>query len=54
MKGFMVGRTLWADASLKWLAGELDDQAFIDEVAGNFAQLVDAWLERRALAQPAA
>ncbi|RQR59471.1 5-dehydro-2-deoxygluconokinase [Burkholderia sp. Bp9125] len=54
VKGFMVGRTLWADASLKWFAGELDDQALIDEVAGNFAQLVDAWLERRALAQPAA
>ncbi|RQR63441.1 5-dehydro-2-deoxygluconokinase [Burkholderia sp. Bp9126] len=54
VKGFMVGRTLWADASLKWFAGELDDQALIDEVAGNFAQLVDAWRERRALAQPAA
>ncbi|MXN73322.1 5-dehydro-2-deoxygluconokinase [Burkholderia sp. 4701] len=54
VKGFMVGRTLWADASLKWFAGELDDQALIDEVAGNFAQLVDAWLERRSLAQPAA
>ncbi|WP_107312330.1 bifunctional 5-dehydro-2-deoxygluconokinase/5-dehydro-2-deoxyphosphogluconate aldolase [Burkholderia metallica] len=50
VKGFMVGRTLWADASLNWFAGRIDDQALIDEVAGNFAQLVDAWLGRRAAA----
>ena len=31
-------------------AGRIDDQALIDEVAGNFAQLVDAWLGRRAAA----
>ena len=54
VKGFMVGRTLWADASLNWFAGRIDDQALIDEVAGNFAQLVDAWLGRRAAARAAA
>ncbi|MGC5806476.1 bifunctional 5-dehydro-2-deoxygluconokinase/5-dehydro-2-deoxyphosphogluconate aldolase [Ralstonia pseudosolanacearum] len=54
VKGFMVGRTLWADASLKWLRGDISDQAFIDEVAGNFAQLADAWLGRRADARSAA
>jgi 5-dehydro-2-deoxygluconokinase len=54
VKGFMVGRTLWADASLKWLSGQVGDQAFIDEVAGNFAQLVNAWLARRADSRPAA
>ncbi|EKS9818021.1 DUF2090 domain-containing protein, partial [Burkholderia cepacia] len=54
VKGFMVGRTLWADASLNWFAGRIDDQALIDEVAGNFAQLVDAWLGRRAAAARAA
>lgn len=43
VKGFMVGRTLWADASLNWLRGTIDDQAFIDEVASRFAQLADAW-----------
>ncbi|WP_322046738.1 bifunctional 5-dehydro-2-deoxygluconokinase/5-dehydro-2-deoxyphosphogluconate aldolase [Paraburkholderia sp. J67] len=48
VKGFMVGRTLWADASLKWLRGQSDDQAFVDEVAGNFSQLVDAWMDRHA------
>ncbi|WP_296225064.1 bifunctional 5-dehydro-2-deoxygluconokinase/5-dehydro-2-deoxyphosphogluconate aldolase [Ralstonia sp. UBA689] len=48
VKGFMVGRTLWADASLKWLRGDIDDSTLINEVAGNFAQLADAWLSRRA------
>jgi len=51
VKGFMVGRTLWVDASLQWLRGEIDDAAFIDAVAANFAQLVDAWKGRHA-AQP--
>lgn len=48
VKGFMVGRTLWMDASLKWLRGEADDAAFISEVAANFATLVEAWKRRKA------
>lgn len=46
VKGFMVGRTLWADASLKWFRGDINDAAFVDEVARNFAMLVDAWRNR--------
>ena len=46
VKGFMVGRTLWVEASLKWFAGQIDDAAFIDEVARNFATLVEAWKRR--------
>jgi len=45
VKGFMVGRTLWAQPSLRWLRGECGDQQFIDEVARNFGALVDAWRE---------
>jgi len=48
VKGFMVGRTLWAGPSLRWLRGEADDAALIDEVAHNFARLVDAWRSSRA------
>ena len=48
VKGFMVGRTLWADASLKWFKGEIDDEALMTEVAGNFATLVEAWRKRKA------
>ena len=46
VKGFMVGRTLWADASQRWLRGELPDEGLIAEVADNFATLVDAWRTR--------
>ncbi|MCW5223601.1 5-dehydro-2-deoxygluconokinase [Verminephrobacter aporrectodeae subsp. tuberculatae] len=46
VKGFMVGRTLWAEAALEWLRGRIGDQALIDAVAGNFARLVDAWQGR--------
>jgi 5-dehydro-2-deoxygluconokinase len=46
VKGFMVGRTLWAAASLRWLNNEIDDAAFVTEVAHNFARLVDAWRNR--------
>ena len=48
VKGFMVGRTLWAAPSLQWLKGTLDDAGFVDAVAANFATLVDAWFAARA------
>ena len=54
VKGFMVGRTLWADASLKWFKGEMSDAAFIDEVARNFAVLVQAWRHRHQAVRAAA
>jgi 5-dehydro-2-deoxygluconokinase len=43
VKGFMVGRTLWAEPSLRWLGGQIDDAALVREVAGNFGALADAW-----------
>ena len=54
VKGFMVGRTLWAAPSLRWLKGEIDDDAFVDEAAHNFAALVDAWRASRKPLQEAA
>jgi 5-dehydro-2-deoxygluconokinase len=47
VKGFMVGRTLWADASVRWFKGELDDLGFVEEVANNYSVLVHAWRNRR-------
>ena len=47
VKGFMVGRTLWVDASKRWLKGEIDDAAFVGTVAANFATLVEAWFAAR-------
>lgn len=54
VKGFMVGRTLWADASLKWFKGELGDAELVNEVARNFAVLVDAWRNRHQAMRAAA
>ncbi len=48
VKGFMVGRSIWASASLSWLRNELDDEGLIAEVATNFAGLVKAWRGRAA------
>lgn len=47
VKGFMVGRTLWAAPSARWLRGEIDDDALVQEAARNFGALVDAWRETR-------
>jgi 5-dehydro-2-deoxygluconokinase len=54
VKGFMVGRTLWAAPSLRWLKDEIDDAALVDEAAHNFAALVDAWRASRKPLQEAA
>ncbi|MDR3376949.1 MAG: 5-dehydro-2-deoxygluconokinase [Ancalomicrobiaceae bacterium] len=43
VKGFAVGRTIFADAAARWLAGEIDDEAAIADMAGRFASLVAAW-----------
>ena len=50
VKGFMVGRSVWAEASQQWLGGQITDQTLVDAVAGNFAQLVLAWRNRSAAA----
>jgi 5-dehydro-2-deoxygluconokinase len=56
VKGFMVGRTLWAAPSLSWLKNELDDASLVAAVAANYAVLVQAWRARhealRSIAQP--
>jgi 5-dehydro-2-deoxygluconokinase len=41
-------------ASHKWLKGEIDDAAFVNEVARNFAVLVDAWRNRHSPVRAAA
>jgi 5-dehydro-2-deoxygluconokinase len=46
VKGFMVGRTIWGDASRAWLQGEIGDDALVAQAAGRFARLVEAWRAR--------
>ncbi|MDR3496128.1 MAG: 5-dehydro-2-deoxygluconokinase [Ancalomicrobiaceae bacterium] len=45
VKGFAVGRTIFADAAQRWLGGEIDDETAIADMAGRFAALVIAWQE---------
>ena len=47
VKGFAVGRTIFAEPAERWLAGEIDDEAAIDDMATRFAQLTQAWLAAR-------
>jgi 5-dehydro-2-deoxygluconokinase len=47
VRGFMVGRTIWGEASREWLAGTIDDAALIERVASRFGQLVLAWRTTR-------
>jgi 5-dehydro-2-deoxygluconokinase len=43
VKGFAVGRTLFADAARRWMSGTMTDEAAITDMAGRFQRLVDAW-----------
>ncbi|MEJ1159105.1 5-dehydro-2-deoxygluconokinase [Prosthecomicrobium sp. N25] len=45
VKGFAVGRTIFADAAARWLAGAIDDRAAVADMAGRFRALVGAWEE---------
>ncbi|MBP6502482.1 MAG: 5-dehydro-2-deoxygluconokinase [Rhodoferax sp.] len=46
VKGFMVGRSLWAEPSLRWLRRQCTDQELMDAVAANFLLLSHAWSTR--------
>ncbi len=45
-KGFTVGRSLFSEPSKQWLAGEINDQQYIDAVAANYVELINAWKNR--------
>ena len=47
VKGFAVGRTIFRDAAESWLAGRIDDDAAIDDMAERFGRLTKAWLAAR-------
>jgi len=50
VKGFAVGRTIFADAAEQWLVGKMDDEAAIADLSRRFAVLVDAWRAAKARA----
>jgi 5-dehydro-2-deoxygluconokinase len=43
VKGFAVGRTIFADAAAKWLPGKMTDQAAVADMAAKFQTLVSEW-----------
>ncbi|HRN61138.1 MAG TPA: 5-dehydro-2-deoxygluconokinase [Luteimonas sp.] len=54
VKGFAVGRTIFADAAERWLTGAIDDEAAIADLARRFSILVDAWRDAKQRANPGA
>jgi 5-dehydro-2-deoxygluconokinase len=43
VKGFAVGRTIFADAARAWLAGKIGDEEAIVDMAARFGRLTEAW-----------
>ena len=43
VKGFAVGRTIFADAAEKWLSGSMTDEDAVADMAARFEALVSAW-----------
>ncbi|MCR9194662.1 MAG: 5-dehydro-2-deoxygluconokinase [Hyphomonas sp.] len=43
VKGFAVGRTIFADVAEQWLDQKIDDEGAIERLASKFGALVDAW-----------
>jgi 5-dehydro-2-deoxygluconokinase len=47
VKGFAVGRTIFADAARKWLAGEMSDGDAVADMSKRFARLCQIWDDAR-------
>nr|WP_274626846.1 5-dehydro-2-deoxygluconokinase [Mesorhizobium shangrilense] len=47
VKGFAVGRTIFAEAADAWLSGRIGDEEAIADMAGRFEKLTAAWLAAR-------
>ena len=48
VKGFAIGRTIFADVARAWMAGTVGDDEATTRMADNFAGLCEAWDEARA------
>ncbi len=47
VKGFAVGRTIFAEPAKAWLGGRIDDETAIAAMARSFGELVAAWQAAR-------
>lgn len=48
VRGFAVGRTIFADAARDWLAGRIDDDAAVADMAARYERLCRLWDDARA------
>src|SRR3546814_2747899 len=47
VRGFAIGRTIFAEAAESWLGGRIGDREAVDEMAGRFGGLVAHWAAAR-------
>ena len=47
VKGFAVGRTIFANAATKWLRNEMSDEQAVADMAQRFSSLVTIWYKSR-------
>jgi 5-dehydro-2-deoxygluconokinase len=52
VKGFAVGRTLFAQAARDWFAGTLDDVGAVATMRANYRSMIDAWDNACAQSRP--
>ena len=43
LRGFAVGRTIFAESAKAWLAGRMSDEEAVDQMAQKFGALVAVW-----------
>ena len=51
VKGFAVGRTIFADAARAWMTGAMSDAEAVAQMAERFARLCEIWDDARRTAQ---
>lgn len=51
VKGFAVGRTIFADAARKWFAGTLSDAEAVQDMTRRYRRLCDVWDQARTAAK---
>ncbi|MFV0438832.1 MAG: 5-dehydro-2-deoxygluconokinase [Desulfopila sp.] len=46
VKGFAIGRTIFAEPCRQWLAGDLSDEKMIEHIADRYQEMVGIWQQR--------
>lgn len=46
VKGFAVGRSIFAKPAKAWFEGDINDDAFIEQIKANYRHLINVWNQR--------